>query len=272
MQIFEYDHYKPYLKDWMKTQPRRGHGETQRLAEAIGVHPTLVSQVLRGDKELTLEQGMLAAEYLSLTEFETEYLLALIQLARSGNTALQKHFKKRLLAMKQDSLKVAKRIKKDRELNDVQKAQFYSDWIYSAIRLQTSIEGFKSVDKLAERFDLPRANVVAIAEFLQDAGLIEASAKGLQLGSQRTHLDPSSPFLRQHHTNWRLQALNRAPNLSEQELMFTAPMSVSHQDFLSIRGDLMDLIKTVFKIATDSKAETVACLNFDWFQVAPASR
>jgi uncharacterized protein (TIGR02147 family) len=267
MTIFEFSDYRLYLRQWIASRPRKGHGEIQRLAGAIRVHPTLVSQVLAGSKHFSLEQGQELGEYLGLVELEHDYLLALLQFKRAGSAKLRAHFKLKLDGLKKTSQRLSERLPVDRLLNDQEKAIFYSDWIYSAIRLQTSVKGYDSLDALSEKFHLPRAKVGAILKFLVSCGLCIESSGRYEMGVNRTHLEQDSPFLKQHHGNWRLKSMQQASRLGADELMFTGPMSLSHADFAMFREELVVLIKRAFQIAKDSDAEQLVCLNIDWIKV-----
>jgi uncharacterized protein (TIGR02147 family) len=267
MTIFEFDDYKLYLRGWMRSRPHRGRGEVLRLAKAIGVHSTLVSQVLNGPKDFTLEQTQALGEHLGLIATESEYLMNLVQRERAGTPKLKKHFAGQLEKLKTQSLELSQRVKRDRVLSDLESARFYSDWIYSAVGLQTSVKGFDSIEKLAEHFGLPRAKMAEMVQFLLSAGLLHDHDGRLEMGAQRTHLESGSPFLKQHHVNWRLRSMQKASGLSADELMFTAPMSLSRKDFLKLREQLVGLIQSVFELAKDSEAETLACLNIDWIRI-----
>ncbi|WP_408099222.1 DUF4423 domain-containing protein [Peredibacter sp. HCB2-198] len=86
-------------------------------------------------------------------------------------------------------------------------------------------------------------------------------------GTQRTYLERSPPLLEKHHSNWRLRALNQFDSLSEEEMMFTSPMSISKKDFVKLREMLAEFIEKSSQIIRESPAKKVACLNIDFFWV-----
>lgn len=64
--IFTYEKYTHYLKDLFLTKKKEGLvGLGQKLATAINCHPSLVSQILKGNAHLSLEQSVGVAEYLN---------------------------------------------------------------------------------------------------------------------------------------------------------------------------------------------------------------
>ena len=86
------------------------------------------------------------------------------------------------------------------------------------------------------------------------------------MGPQKTHLAADSLMASRLHTNWRLKAIENLPQLLKQDLALSAPMSIRVADFKEIRELLVSTIETIIKVAAETKkAESLACLNIDWF-------
>lgn len=64
--IFTFDDYKKYFNEWVHNQPKHGHGEYRRLSISLGVSTTLISQIFKGDKQISLEMANELCEYLEL--------------------------------------------------------------------------------------------------------------------------------------------------------------------------------------------------------------
>ncbi len=62
-----------------------------------------------------------------------------------------------------------------------------------------------------------------------------------------------------------MRAIQKGEKLSEQEMMFTGPVSLSKKDFKILREKIVLFIKDYLEIVRDSPAEEVACLNIDFF-------
>ncbi len=268
MSIFNYSHYKSYLKDYIAALPKNGRGEIGKMAAAIDMHPTLMSMVISADRDFTYEQAFSLAEYLELTDLESEYLLLLIQHERAGTQKLKKHFKAKLEKIKSDSNKIANRFEHETKLNDQERSIFYSSWIFSAIRLfcSTSDDG-KSLQEISERFMLPRQRIVEAIGFMLKSGLIVEHANNYKMGISRTYLENNSPHLPRHHMNWRAKAIQKSDHVQEDELMFTFPMSISRKDFSKVRETLAEALKEISRVVKDSPAEEVGCLNIDLFWI-----
>jgi hypothetical protein len=87
------------------------------------------------------------------------------------------------------------------------------------------------------------------------------------MGPQSTHLGTESPLISRHHQNWRLKTIERASNISQNELLFTSPVSISKNDIPKVKKILMNAVEDCFKIIDPSACEELACLNIDWFKI-----
>ncbi len=267
MTIFEHSDYKLYLKTYIAALPRKGRGEINRLANYLSVHPTLVSQVISGSKDFTAEQAYRLCGYLGLAPLESDYFILLVQVERAGTHDFKKYYKAKLEDLKKTSLQLSSRLAKHRSLTEQERAIFYSSWIYSAVRLFTSVGIGQTMENVALRFSLSRSAASEILIFLKDAQLCIEENGIYKMKEQHTHLEFGSPFLSRHHTNWRLKSVQRSEKLTGEELMFTSPLSISAKDFAKIREELMNTIKLTSKVIKDSPAENIACFNIDLFWI-----
>ena len=267
MGVFEFKDYRVFLENYLAKLPKRGHGEITKIATAIGVHSTLLSLIISGKRDLSAEQAYDLARYLQLTDLETEYFSLLVLHSRAGNHRYKTHLQKKLEEVLAQSKKLSQRFEHEKTLTEVERAIFYSSWLYSAIRLFTSVDDGKTVEEICEKFLQPRQKVVSILNFLVSTGLAVHEKDRYKMGVQRTFLEHGSPHLVKHHMNWRNKAVQKADNISETELMFTSPMSLSKEDFHKIRESLAGLLKSVSATVKDSPAKDLACLNIDLFWI-----
>ncbi|WP_374077012.1 TIGR02147 family protein [Bdellovibrio bacteriovorus] len=266
MNIFDYHDYKQCINDWIKEQPQHGHGQLRRLALHLGVNSVVMSQVFRGSRDLTLEQALSVSEYIGLTDPERDYLLLLIQQSRAGSHQLKKVFSKQL----EDSRRAATALKNrvaHQKFTDEDKATFYSQWYYSAIRLGVSIPKLKNIGAIAEHLNLDRSLVAKVVDFLLKNKLIVSRKDRLEIGPQVTHVGHDSPFVTRHHINWRLKSLQALDSVSEEDLFYTGPMALSEEAAQEIRQLLVELVTKSTKKAAASESEVLRCLNIDWFSL-----
>jgi len=268
MNIFEAKSIKAFLRGRIELLPRRGRGEASRIAKHLGISSTLMSHILAGARQLTVEQGELLTEYLSLSPLEADFFLFQLQLERAGTTRLQSYWRKKLEKVRQESKVLVNRVERQRVFTESEKAVFYSSPIYSAVRLYTSTrDRGRTLDEISRRFTLSRVQVGKVIAFLVETALVEERGGYYQMGPQSTHLEKDSPHVVKHHTNWRLKALQCAESLGDSELMFTSPASLSRDDFEILRERMVLFVKDYLKTAQASPAEEVACFNLDFFWV-----
>ncbi len=265
MRIFEFIDYKAYTRHFISTQPKNGRGLIKAIGEHLGVDPSQISQILSGTKEFTEEQAILTAKFIGLNELETDYFLHLVKIDRAGHHVLADYYRKKRDQLKSESMNLSQHVQQDRILTDFEKATFYSSYLFSAVRLSTSIAGEQTVSDVSERFNIPLDRAASILNFLCATNLCQEENGRFTLGTQHTHIDRASPLVGRHHTNWLLKAIEKTNSLSEEELQFTGPVSLSREDFRSIRETLVNVISSSLKKVKNSEPEEVAVLLIDWF-------
>ncbi|MDD4974826.1 MAG: TIGR02147 family protein [Bacteriovorax sp.] len=266
MSLFDYHDYKKYVNEWIEIQPKNGHGQLRKISQHLGINSVVMSQVFRGERDLTIEQALSVTQFIGLTTLERDYFLLLVQRARAGTNDLRKVFTKQLDDMKVASQALKNRIKHE-AFTDEDRATFYSHWYFSAIRLGVSIPEHNQLTKIADHLNLERSLVAKVVEFLLKNKLIVEKKNKLDMGPQVTHVGHDSPFVNRHHSNWRLQGLQAMENPREQNLFYTGPMAISHKACEEIRKNLIDTIEKTTKKASQSESEILYCLNIDWFKI-----
>lgn len=268
MSIFNFKETKAFLRHYIHHLPKKGRGQISEIAKAVGVSTSLVSQVISGKKTFTPEQIQKLSEHIGLIGLEADYLAFLNQKERAGSKKLSEYWNEKINEIREKSLQLSSRLKTDKTLTKEQKAIFYSSPIYSAVRLYCSVGAKgKSLDDICTRFGLSRIKASTLVNFLVETDLCVEEDGRYFLGSQKTHLEKSSPHILQHHSNWRLRSLQQYDDLTDQELMYTAPVSLSKDDFQQLREEMVGFIKTFLDRVHASPAEEIACFNLDFFWI-----
>jgi len=267
MSIYQFDDYKDFFNHWVSSLPKQGHGEYRRVALALNVSTTMISQVFKGDKELSLELACDLCEYLNMTEDETDFFLLLVEHRRAGSAKLQKRLYKQIKERKEKAQKLENRLKNEFTLSEEQRAIYYSSWMYSGISMMASCEKFNDSESIASKLNLPRNQVQKILDFLIQHGLLVLKKGELQLGPTQIFLGSSNMLVTKHHQNWRLQGMNKMVGTESKNLFYTCPMSLSEEVAEEIRHEISSLIDRSLKIVGPSKSESVRCLNIDWFEI-----
>jgi uncharacterized protein (TIGR02147 family) len=265
MNLFEFDDYRTYLVARIKKMPHLGKGQSLKIANHLGIHPSLLSQITKGSRDFSLEQACDLTHYLGLTELETEYFMALVQYQRAGTPRLKKMNLKKIEKLRSKSLELVHRLPPDAVLDEAKQAFFYSHWLHSGIRLLTSIEGTQTIDTISDYFRIPKKKATDILKFLVDTNLCVKNNDQFHMGIKHTHLPADSTLVSRHHMNWRIKALERHSNIQTHELAFTSPVSLSKSDGPKVREILVEAVEKAMTVIDRSKSEKLACLNIDWF-------
>lgn len=267
MSIFDANNYRKFLKFRFTAMPKQGHGQSKKLAAHLGVSTTLISQILSEEKHFTLDQAFLTTEFLAMNELEAKYFIGLVQLERASSLSYRRKLEDDLKVLKEQSQNLENRLTHQQILNEEQKAIFYSDWAYSAIRMLTSIEGCDSLESISQYFGLPKKMVNDVLQFLELTKLIIKEKNNYKIGPLSTHVAADSPWVKLHHSNWRNKAIELMSYPEPKKLHYTSPMTLSPTDAEKIRAQLVQLIDGVGKIVDDSPAKQLMCLNIDWFSI-----
>tara|TARA_Y100001958_G_scaffold152200_1_gene138086 strand:- start:2 stop:811 length:810 start_codon:yes stop_codon:yes gene_type:complete len=263
---FEYKSYKKFVVDWVESQPRRGYGQYSKIAEAISSTSVIVSQIFKGSRHLTLEQSLKLAPLLSLNPLETEYFLALVQWERAGSFDLKRFFEHQIAELRSKGLMIRNRIE-HHQLTNEDKMIFYSSWKYLAVWLCAALDNGRSAPQISNELDINEKQTLEILNFLLEKGLLVRKNGKFQLGQKVIHLSHDSPYILQHHLNWRFKALQAMENLENDSLHYSAPMSLSVELSDELKSELVEFIQKMTERVKDSKSQTLRCLNIDWFTV-----
>lgn len=238
-------------------------GQLAKLSKFINIHPSYLSQVMKGDKDLSLEQALEAAKFFGLLSNEQNFFLKLIQYQRAGTNNLKVLFKKELDQIITNSNDVESRVNHDKKLKVSDQAIFYSSWMYPAVK-NICTQKNMTREKISKALGLPLNKTLGILEFLEDVKLIKREDNTYKSGSVSTHLPHTSEFVASHHRNWRLKAIEKHPVLETDDLSFTASMTLSQESFLKIRAEILKFIESVSLEVKTSKEEKVSYLNIDF--------
>lgn len=264
--VYDFADYKRYFNSWVEQQPKQGHGEYRRVSLKLNVSTTMISQVFKGDKQLSLEMASDLCDYLNLEEDESEYFIILVEMEKAGSIKLRKRFEKQQKLRQEKAKKLENRVKKVIELDDATKSIYYSSWIYSGIRNLTSLPEFNDAASISERLHLPRNQVQKILDFLVSNKLCVAKDGELNVGPAQIFMGSSNLLVSKHHQNWRLQGFQKMIHADDQQFFFTMPMNLSVKVADRIRNELGKLVDQIIKEVGPTESETVRCLNIDWFE------
>ena len=267
MSVFDHLNYKDYLREKISSYPKKGRGVARKLSEHLAVPPTMVSQVLNGDKHFSFEHAQKACDYFLLSRLETRHFLNLLSFEKAGTADLKDFYLQILNEEKEEARKVGKRLDLKESLTESEAAVYYSHWKFSAIRLLTSLNTIKTKEDISSALGLPQREVSQIVDRLVNYGLCVEEDGELRMGEKITYLSPESPFFPQHHRNWRLRAIEECGLKQQEGFYFTAPLTCSQETFEKIQSQVLQMIQEVKQEVSESESEELACFNLDLFRL-----
>ena len=263
--VFDHTDYRQYLDSWMDSHDRK-RGLRAQLAEAAKISPTMLTLIMKGEKNLSQEQALELCEFIGLGEKESEHFFLLVDLARAGTTKLKQKIQQRLQASQKAAQKVEARVRQDLELSEQIKSIYYSSWTYTGIRNLAATEKFKNAKELAQHLNLPVSGVAKVVEFLLENKLCLEKNGRLSYGPTYTHLSTDSQHVNKQHQNWRIRGFTMMEQRRDSDFFYTCPMSLSHDAANEIRKLLPTFVEQVLKTISPRACEEVKCLNIDWFE------
>lgn len=229
-----------------------------KLAFAMKVQVSFLSQVLKGKRNLSSEQGYFLARHLGFSDRESEYLKTLIQLDRAATPEYRAHLGKQLEEIKESP--------ESREIPAKSLSLFYSSWVYSAVHLATGLPGHQTPEKIAERLNLDLQVVRNALSVLVHGDFCSTDGRNFSPLVKKTTVTDASPFMGRHKTNWRLKALDQFPHFRKDDLSFTGVVSIDRGSFEKIRASLQKAIREIHHSIEHADDEILVCLNLDWFE------
>lgn len=269
--VFDYSSYKPYLEHRLGSKSQR-KGLKSKLASTIGIQPAYLSQVLNGLAHLSLEQAEAANTFFGHSQDEAHYFLLLIQKERAGTQPLAKYFDQQINEQLKKRMTLTKRLGSKNGLSKEDHSTYYSSWHYAAIHIALTIPQLQSAESLAIHFRLPQKRVQNVLLFLREKGLATIDSDGgYRPGENFIRLGNDSPNIVQHHTNWRLSAVNSLHRETQDELHYSAVVSLSKKDIKKIKDRILEEIKNNIEIVKQSKEEELYSYCIDFFSLKEES-
>jgi uncharacterized protein (TIGR02147 family) len=265
--IFEFESYKAFLKYFITSQPNQGHGTRSRMARKAGCQIAYMSRVLDDKTNLSLEQGIALAPEVGLNDEETNFFLLLIQLERAGSEKLRTHFRTAVLSVRKKRSNLKERFQVKSTLNREDQATYYSSWHYLAVHVALSIPKLQAEERIATTLGIQRSHVREILRFLIGVGLAQSDSKSgrLRIGNARLHLEKDSNWIARHHGNWRLQAIQSIERKSDEDLHYSAVVSLSETDATRLKELWIRTLEKFNEEVASSPEETLRCITIDFF-------
>lgn len=265
--IYSYESYKRYVLDRIKREPKAGRGMRQKMAEFINCQIAYVSHVLSGERDFSIEQAEGITRFFAMTSDESEYFIWLVEKERAGTTQTKIFFEKLLQQKKEKYLQLKNRVNISDELDDAAKATYYSDYLYAAVHMIITIPKFQTPKAIAEAFGISMKRTSQVLEFLKMNGLITENSGKLIPTSKYLFLDKNSPFILQHHTNWKMQAIQNMRHNDGTDLHLSMTVTLSEKDSKLLQRRISEFIEEMSETIKNSPEEKLMAIGIDFFHI-----
>ncbi len=265
--VFDFKDYKDFLRHYEQSRKSFERGFRSKLAEFIGCQSGYISHVLNGNAQLSLEQAYKAAGFLSLNERERKYLLLMIEASRAGTKELRAHFEGELSSLREEYLNIKERVGGARTLTEKEQSIYYSSWHYLAVHVISSLKDYNDSKSISTALGVSEAVVSKILLFLLQTGIVQEDKGSLKAGLTDVHLNRESPLIRQHHTNWRVAAIQSLMNDTKTDIHYSTVSSLSKDDAENLRSEMVKLIEKYVEVVKPSKEEVMYGFNLDFYNL-----
>lgn len=267
MAIFEYKDYKKYLADLIASQ-RGQRGYQTKMAVAAGCQKAFVSQVLYGSVHLTFDHAVGLCKFWQFKPDETEYFIELLQFARAGTPALREYTLRRIEELRSKQSELSAKFKSTAKMSEQLQTTYYSNPVYAAVHVLTSIPAFQKDLSIAQRLQLPLHQVSQVLVELEGMGLLEKKKGERWVPVERNLFLPrQSHMTYMHHSNWRLKALADIQENPAGSIHYSSLHALSEKDGEVLRQMVLDFLKSAKAVIEPSPEEQMLCLCVDYFQV-----
>jgi len=128
----------------------------------------------------------------------------LVEVDRAGNHRYREKLKRKIAQLREQSRKIGKRVPRNKELNDEQRAIYYSSWLYTGVRNLTALPGLDHAEAIAAHLKIEPVLIKQVLRFLLENGWCRELNGRITYGPASTHVGKESPFVSKHHQNWKV--------------------------------------------------------------------
>lgn len=241
------------------------------LAERCGIQKTYLSKVVGGTADLNSDQLYLVAGALGLDEEETQYVLLLLERARSQLPARRKRLDRRIASIQMGHLDTGKSIgTKPEDPGDAGPLSlYYMDPYALIVHAFLTIPYFRAhTPEIARRLGLGDGQLQNVLKTLQAAGILEwrRGEREPRLLKEHLQLAKNSPLLEAHQALMRAIAAAQVARVKKDEkFTFMVTFSADEGTRALIHERFLAFLKDIEPAVRKAPAKNVYQLGFDLF-------
>lgn len=264
MDIFNYNNYKLYLSDLIKSKPR---GYQSLLAKVINCQASYLIQVLTNKNELSEDQAFKASVFLNFSKQRRDFFMLLVSASRATTLELQAYYNEKVSRLRAQQENIKNCVPESNEIDIKISTEYYSNWDVSIVHLATSTPHLQKPEAIAERFRLSLKRVNYVLNFLVQNNLVELVNKKFIFKGSSIYLEKESPLNQLHQINRRDQSLRSLRENDQENIHFASSFVITKKEFADLKKDIKTLIENSHKKIIESPSEEVYSLVIDLFKV-----
>ena len=267
MTLYECDDYKQALKLLTEDRKLKRKAVTyEAMAQHCGIQKTYLSKVLNKEGNLSHDQLFLAAEFLKLSAFETNFLENLYWVNVTQVASRKIKYDLAVENARKEILKSENSIKTDGEiLHQLLIEKYYLDPYYQLIHIFLTIDSYsKNPQDIVKKLGLPQTKFENYLGDLSDWKIIEFKNGTYKVLKNNLHLPKDSDLNTTFRNSTRLASQNKM-NVVEQDdfYSFTAIISCDEKTKEKIQKKFLEFLKNCQSEVIKSTSEGVYQINFD---------
>lgn len=264
--IFTFESYKEAMVYYLAEEA--AWGSMTRASEYIGCQVSYLTRVIKDKPQLTPDHAFRLADFLKFTPEEKKYFLILVDFERATDSEFKLHLKKELNELKLKNESIAERTQRKNLTLEIFKANYFSNWVYTALHFMVSCPSFQKIEAIAARLNLKKSIIKKYLNELEDQGLVELIKDDQwNFKSGNFHLEKNSPLVVLHHQNWRTRAIVDAQDFSNDSIHFTSICTLSETDAQRLKEMMLDFISQANRVVMPSENEECIAICCDLFKI-----
>lgn len=266
--IYRYDDYRKFLREAVDERKESGSLNFSRLADAISVQRSYLSNVLNGRGNLNSDQLFLLGEQLYLSRDQSDFLLLLLEIERCQIPARKALLEKQKEAIRKKHHRTEQALNRAKIVTpDEGFAEYYSNPVCPILHMALTIGRFDPF-QLKDTLNVSKEAVVHALGVLERLGLVKFEKGRYHVTSQKLHLSENSSMARLYATTFRLKAIEyQQKRDNKADYFFTSSFSATPRIREEAQEKLVALIKWLSDEVEDCKPENIYHINFDLFRI-----
>ena len=265
-----YDEYREIIKDLSKEASL----SFKKIAESCQIHSSYFSRVMVDKADFNQEQLYKIAKALDLLDWEIDYLLALGELAGSGNVNHKNFVQKRINKLKEEHQKLKRNLHKSSEgLSEKDIESLYTDPLTPIIYLHLTIKRFRdNTELISKKLGLSKVQLNSELQKLQKLGIIRIEGKNdIFINIKTIHFDEANPIFNRFLINRRIDSLSRATKREKgpSDYQFSVLFSSTEEKKKEIKALFLEFVRKAQKASMEGEKsrakKDLFSMNFDLY-------